>query len=304
MPRRYYKTVRPEHYRTFAAVARLGSFTGAGTALGLDRTTVWQQIESLELELKAALFHRHPRGLELTDEGRLLLELVGPVVAAFDSIRDEFQARIQGQEQLIRVAGIPDDELRQAALQFRKPFPKVRVAIYERASLEAVQMVENGDCEFGNCLYRTDVAGNPVLHFERIGEREATLLTPADHPLAAKKRLTLADLVDYPLVMAPATNPWRKHIDLAFERGELLDRVRVAVETHNLHHTVECVGLGLGISIGWPSSRRPDAPGLHFRSLKHLFGVAPQYLIWKKGACLLPHLRAFAELFQKILRNS
>jgi DNA-binding transcriptional LysR family regulator len=303
MPRRYYKTVRPEHYRTFAVVARLGSFTAAGAALGLDRTTVWQQIESLELDLKAALFHRHQRGLELTDEGRLLLELVGSLVAAFDSIRDEFQARVQGQEQLIRVAGILDAELRQAALQFRTQFPKVRVAIYERASLEAVQMVENGDCEFGNCLYRTDVAGNPVVHFERIGEREATLLTPNDHPLAAKKRVNLADLADHPLVLAPPTNPWRKYIDLAFEREELLDRVRVAVETHNFHNTVECLHMGLGISIGWPSSRHPEVPGLHFRSLKHLFGVAPQYLIWKKGACLLPHLRAFVDLLQKIFRN-
>jgi DNA-binding transcriptional LysR family regulator len=303
MPRRYYKTVRPGHYRTFAEVARLGSFTAAGAALGLDRTTVWQQIESLELDLKVALFGRHQRGLELTDEGRLLLELVGPLVAAFDSIRDEFQSRVNGQEQLIRVAGIPDAELRQAALQFHKQFPNIRVAIYERASLEAVQMVENGDCEFGNCLYRTDVAGNPVVHFERIGEREPALLTPKDHPLATKKRVNLADLVAYPLVLAPPTNPWRKYIDLAFEREELLDRVHVAVETHNVHNGVECVRMGLGISIGWLSSQRPEAPGLHFRSLKHLFGVAPQYLIWKKGACLLPHLRAFGELFQKIFRN-
>jgi DNA-binding transcriptional LysR family regulator len=303
MPRRYYKTVRPEHYRTFAEVARLGSFAAAGAALGLDRTTVWQQIESLELDLKVALFHRHQRGLELTDEGRLLLEFVSPLVAAFDSIREEFQARVQGQEQLIRVAGIPDAEVRQAALQFRKLFPKVRVAIYERASLEAVQMVENGECEFGNCLYRTDVAGNPVVHFERIDEREPALLTPKDHPLATKKRLNLADLVAYPLVLAPPTNPWRKYIDLAFEREELLDRVQVAVETNTYHSAVEIVQLGMGISIGWPSNRHEEVPGLHFRSLKHLFGVAPQYLIWKKGAGLSRHQRAFVELVQKIFRN-
>src|ERR1700679_3708144 len=156
MSRRYYKTVRPEHYRTFGEVARLGSFAAAGTALGLDRTTVWQQIESLELDLNAPLFLRHQRGLGLTDEGRLLVELVSPLVAAFDSIRAEFQAQVKGQEQLIRVAGIPDPELRQAALQFPKQFPKARVAIYERGSLEAVAMVENGECEFGNCLYGTD----------------------------------------------------------------------------------------------------------------------------------------------------
>jgi LysR family carnitine catabolism transcriptional activator len=303
MPRRYYKTVRPEHYRTFGAVARLGSFAAAGTALGLDRTTVWQQIETLELDLNVPLFHRREHGLELTDEGRLLLELVSPLVAAFDSIRDEFLARVQGQEQLIRVAGIPDVELRRTALKFRELFPKIRVVIYERASLEAVQMVENGDCEFGNCLYRTDVPGNPVVHFERVGERETMLIAPEDHPLATKKRLTLSDLVDYPLITVPATNPWRKYVDLVFERQELLNRVHVAVESNTFAGHVESVRMGLGIAVGWPGSRHPAAPGLRFRSLKHLFGVAPQYLIWKKGACLLPHLQAFVDLFRRVIRH-
>jgi DNA-binding transcriptional LysR family regulator len=147
------------------------------------------------------------------------------------------------------------------------------------------------------------VPGNPVIHFERIGERETMLCTPDDHPLATKKRLTLSDLVEYPLITTPPTNPWRKYVDLVFEREDLLNRVHVAVESNTFHNSVECVRMGLGISVGWPGSRRPAAPGLHFRSLKHLFGVAPQYLIWKKGACLLPHLRAFVELFQRIFRN-
>jgi DNA-binding transcriptional LysR family regulator len=304
MPRRYYKTIRPEHYRTFGEVARLGNFSAAGSALGLDRTTVWQQIESLEEDLKVSLFHRHERGLELTAQGRLLLELVHPLVTAFDSIRDEFLARVQGQVQVVRVAGIPDPELRQAALQFPRQLPNIRVTLYERASLEAVQMVEDGMCDLGNCLYRTDVAGNPVVHFERISERETTLLIRDDHALAAKKRISVSDLAQYPLILAPPTNPWRKHIDLAFEREELLARVHVAVETNTFSSSIEGVRLGLGIAIGWPSRRQPAVSGLQFRSLKHLFGAVPQYLIWKKGACLAPHLRAFVELVQKIFRGS
>jgi DNA-binding transcriptional LysR family regulator len=302
MSRRYYKTVRPEHYRTFGEVARLGNFAAAGAALGLDRTTVWQQVESLEQDLNVALFHRHDRGLELTEQGRLLLELVHPLVTAFDSIRDEFLARAQNQVQMVRIAGIPDEEVRQAALAFPKRFANVRVTITECASLEAVEMVENGACDFGNCLYRTDVAGNPVVHFERIGERETTLLTPKAHPLAAKKRLTVADLAQYPLILTPSTNPWRKHIDLAFEREELLGQVHVAVETNTFHAAADCVRMGLGISIGWPGRRHPDPPGLHFRSLKYLFGAVPQYLIWKKGACLAPHLRAFVDLLRSLFQ--
>ncbi|MBY0524830.1 MAG: M81 family metallopeptidase [Gemmataceae bacterium] len=50
------------------------------------------------------------------------------------------------------------------------------------------------------------------------------------------------------LVLAPPTNPWRKSIDLALEREELLDQARVAVETHNFHNTLECLHMGLSIA--------------------------------------------------------
>ena len=55
--------------------------------------------------------------------------------AAFDSIRDEFFSRVQNQMQLVRIAGIPDAELRRAALQFPQQNPNVRVTLYDRASL-------------------------------------------------------------------------------------------------------------------------------------------------------------------------
>src|SRR3712207_6971579 len=53
-------------------VAEAGSFTRAGDALGLSQSAVSRQISALERELKAPLFHRHARGLILTEQGDLL----------------------------------------------------------------------------------------------------------------------------------------------------------------------------------------------------------------------------------------
>lgn len=58
-----------DRLRVFIAVAEAGSFTGAGRALGLSQSAVSRQMIALEEELGATLFHRHARGLVLTEPG-------------------------------------------------------------------------------------------------------------------------------------------------------------------------------------------------------------------------------------------
>jgi DNA-binding transcriptional LysR family regulator len=58
--------------RIFHAVADAGSFTHAGDTLNLSQSAVSRQISTLEESLGIALFHRHARGLVLTEEGEIL----------------------------------------------------------------------------------------------------------------------------------------------------------------------------------------------------------------------------------------
>ena len=58
--------------RIFHAVADAGSFTHAGHELGLSQSAVSRQISALEQDLRVLLFHRHARGLILTEQGEVL----------------------------------------------------------------------------------------------------------------------------------------------------------------------------------------------------------------------------------------
>lgn len=60
--------------RVFHAVALAGSFTHAGEQLNLSQSAVSRQISTLEDSMGVALFHRHARGLILTEQGELLFE--------------------------------------------------------------------------------------------------------------------------------------------------------------------------------------------------------------------------------------
>lgn len=78
--------------RVFHAVAEAGSLTHAGESLHLSQSAVSRQIRGLEDSLGATLFHRHARGLILTEQGELLLdatrEMTRRLLAAGARIRD------------------------------------------------------------------------------------------------------------------------------------------------------------------------------------------------------------------------
>ena len=67
--------------RVFHVVAEAGSFTHAGEMLNLSQSAVSRQISALEESLDVPLFHRHARGLILTEQGDLLYQTAHEVFA-------------------------------------------------------------------------------------------------------------------------------------------------------------------------------------------------------------------------------
>jgi DNA-binding transcriptional LysR family regulator len=73
--------------KIFHAAAEAGSFTHAGESLGLSQSAVSRQVSALEQELKVPLFHRHARGLVLTEQGELLFRTAHEVFMKLESTR-------------------------------------------------------------------------------------------------------------------------------------------------------------------------------------------------------------------------
>ncbi|QFT93242.1 HTH-type transcriptional regulator DmlR [Roseovarius sp. THAF9] len=81
--------------RIFHAVADAGSLTHAGDQLHLSQSAVSRQIRALEESLNATLFHRHARGLILTEQGELLFDATRAMVKRLDAAT----ARIRDSEE-------------------------------------------------------------------------------------------------------------------------------------------------------------------------------------------------------------
>ena len=84
--------------RVFHAVAEAGSFTHAGENLNLSQSAVSRQISALEESVKVPLFHRHARGLILTEQGELL----------YRTAHDVFCQAVDGRGPHSRIQGTPE----------------------------------------------------------------------------------------------------------------------------------------------------------------------------------------------------
>jgi DNA-binding transcriptional LysR family regulator len=89
------QTMDWDKLRIFHAVAEAGSLTHAGETLNLSQSAVSRQIRALEENLNTTLFHRHARGLILTEQGELLHDATSSMNKRLDSA----SARIRDSEE-------------------------------------------------------------------------------------------------------------------------------------------------------------------------------------------------------------
>jgi DNA-binding transcriptional LysR family regulator len=73
--------------RIFQAAAQAGSFTHAGEALNMSQSAVSRQVSALEQDLGVPLFHRHARGLILTEQGEHLFRTANDVLVKLEGVR-------------------------------------------------------------------------------------------------------------------------------------------------------------------------------------------------------------------------
>ena len=118
--------------RVFHAVAEAGSFTHAGEILNLSQSSVSRQVSSLEQSLNVPLFHRHARGLKLTETGETLYATAKDVfakVAIAESLVSEARDRPQGPLRITTTVAFGSIWLTERLREFIEHYPDIQVTL-------------------------------------------------------------------------------------------------------------------------------------------------------------------------------
>jgi DNA-binding transcriptional LysR family regulator len=118
--------------RVFHAVAEAGSFTHAGDTLNLSQSAVSRQISALEEALQVPLFHRHARGLILTEQGESLNRTVREVfskLAMTEALLTESKEKPAGRLKVTTTVGFGSSWLAPRLSTFLEQYPDVTMQL-------------------------------------------------------------------------------------------------------------------------------------------------------------------------------
>jgi DNA-binding transcriptional LysR family regulator len=118
--------------RLFYEVAEAGSFTRAGENLGLNQSSISRHISALEHDLKVPLFHRHARGLILTEHGEILFRTARDMLMRIEATRsrlDETSELPAGNLKVTATVGIGAIWLAKRVSEFLGIYPDVRIQL-------------------------------------------------------------------------------------------------------------------------------------------------------------------------------
>jgi len=118
--------------RIFHAAAEAGSFTHAGEALHMSQSAVSRQVSALERDLRIALFHRHARGLVLTEQGELLHRTVVEVMNKLqtaETLLADTTTKPSGDLRITAPIGLGTVWVTQRLREFMELYPEIKIEL-------------------------------------------------------------------------------------------------------------------------------------------------------------------------------
>lgn len=245
------------------AVAETGTFSAAADVLHTVQSNVSTHIARLERELGVTLVDRAAG--RLTDEGKAVLARarrvqaeLAALVADVASLRDEVVGRVR-----MGIIGTPGPWLVPPLLRLMaERHPRVDIGVLEGNTTSLLPALVAGDLDLA-------VVNLPVsdaeIRVDPLFDEDLVVVAPDGHPLAARARVSLAELASYELLLPPRGASIRVDLDAAaMEAGVEL---RTLAELDGLRLIAELSFQGFGPSV-LPSSGVPRTGGGPWRRVE------------------------------------
>jgi DNA-binding transcriptional LysR family regulator len=233
--------------RIFHAVAEAGSFTHAGETLNLSQSAVSRQVSALETALNTPLFHRHARGLILTEQGEMLCRTVREVFAKLamaEAEISESRNRPSGQLRITATVAFGSIWLAPRLREFIELYPEIDVNL----------LVSDDELDLGMREADCAIRMLPPRQTDLI---QRHLMTVRVHVFASQQYLkkygvpkTTSDLDDHRLVVyGEDPRPPFPNVNWLLDAGARNGQRRTPVlQVNNIFGILRAVENGVGIA--------------------------------------------------------
>jgi len=233
--------------RVFHAVAEAGSFTHAGETLNLSQSAVSRQISALEENLQVPLFHRHARGLILTEQGESLNRTVREVFAKLamtEALLTESKEKPAGRLKVTTTVGFGSSWLAPRLQKFLETYPDVSMSL----------LLDDTDLDLAmreaDVAIRMHAPKQPDLVQRHLMQIHWVVVAHPDYLARAGTPTRPEELDDHRLILFGDYRPPVADINWLAEAGRRAGSPRRALmEVNNLHAMAMAIRSGMGIGV-------------------------------------------------------
>ncbi len=245
--------------RVFHAVAEAGSFTHAGETLNLSQSAVSRQISALEEALQVPLFHRHARGLILTEQGESLNRTVREVFAKLamtEALLTESKEKPAGRIKVTTTVGFGSSWLAPRLQGFLDMYPDVTMTL----------LLDDADLDLAmreaDVAIRMHAPKQPDLVQRHLLQIHWVVVAHPDYLAKHGTPTRPEELDDHKIILFGDYRPPVADIDWLAEAGRRAGQPRRALlEVNSLHAMALAIRSGMGIGV-LPDWMADDIDGL------------------------------------------
>ena len=239
------RTMDFDQLEIFLEVARLSSFSRAAEKRFRTQPAISSQIRALEEEVGARLLDRSGGRVSLTASGKLFFKYAEETLERRKTILNEIAEteRVPRGEIVVGAnEGTCLHILPEVFAQFKRDYPNVAVNIKRSDYARILESILENVVDFG-------VVSLPVndnrLEAQMIHRDELVVITAPNHPLAAKKTVTVAEVSTYPLVL-PKLGHTRDALEALFYDHHLKPKLAMELDSSELLKRFVAADVGVG----------------------------------------------------------
>lgn len=284
------------HLTIFQAVAASGSVSAGAQRLRISQSAASKQLGEFEKALGVVLFDRLPRGVRLTDAGRVLQGYANNLVAveaeAEAAIRD-LKSGIRGRLRIGASRTVGAYLMPALLAQFRQRYPEVELFLHVDSTSAIEQRLIASAIDIG---FTEGIVGSELLEYRVFARDELVLIAAPKHPIAQLNPAPLSALLQHALLMHEIGSGTRAVTERAFSAKKISLRPSMTLaSTEAIKHTVE-TGVGIAVLSAFAVRTELAARTLMVVPMKGLTIHRPLYRIQRKGVWSSPLLQAFVAM--------
>lgn len=233
--------------RLFLNVYEAGTITAGAQRSNMTLASASERIRGMEETLGVALMVRDRRGVTVTPAGRALLHHARLVLQQMDRLRGDlshYGKGLKGHVRLLCNTAAMSEYLPEVLASFLISYPLISVDMEERLSYEIADAVRNDMCDIGVLADSADLHGLETYGFR---SDPLALIVPAQHELAQRSAVSLAELAHYDFVGLVEGSALQEHVSHHARRAGKPLSYRVRLRSFDA--ICRMVGHGVGIAV-------------------------------------------------------